>query len=276
MRNLTIKRHKSVVGCAMKDQVYIRDAQDPELTIAGVPCRKLGSIKNGEEKTFQIPEGEQEIFMIVDKVSKEYCNARAVVPAEGDVSLAGKHYFVYGSNPFRFDGAEVTATDKKNGRKGAVITICAVIIGLLVGSLVPKLMQPGEKVFVEGDFRITLTEAFEKEALDGFYAAYTSNRAFVFAIREEKQYFGEEFTLGEYSELVIAGGREDIPTTKGEKYISFEFTETPEDQELYYMGFFMESEDAFWMIHFATPVENRAEYREMFIRWADSIVLDAA
>ena len=45
MRNLTVKRHKSFVGCLMAYQVYIEvDAPDSaELTIGGVPCK----IKNG-------------------------------------------------------------------------------------------------------------------------------------------------------------------------------------------------------------------------------------
>ena len=36
MRTLTIHRKKSFVGCLMKDQVYIRDADAGELTIEGV------------------------------------------------------------------------------------------------------------------------------------------------------------------------------------------------------------------------------------------------
>ena len=60
MRNLTITRRKSFVGCAMKDQIYIRDALAQEIIIDGVPCRKLGDIKNGESKTFQIEDGEQQ------------------------------------------------------------------------------------------------------------------------------------------------------------------------------------------------------------------------
>ena len=105
MRNLTITRRKSFVGCAMKDKVYIRDALAQELTINGVPCRKIGEIKNGETKTFQIEDGEQQVFLIADKVSKDYCNAAITIPErQEDISLSGTHKFVFGSNPFRFDG----------------------------------------------------------------------------------------------------------------------------------------------------------------------------
>ena len=107
MRNLTITRRKSVVGCAIKDQVYIRDPLVQEIIIDGVPCRKLGDIKNGESKTFQIEDGEQQIFLIVDKISKNYCNASVTIPeGQDDIALSGIHKFVFGSNPFCFDGVQ--------------------------------------------------------------------------------------------------------------------------------------------------------------------------
>jgi len=89
MRNLTIKREKAVAGCAMKVQLYIRDPQAPELEINGVPCRKLGSLKNGEERTFAIENGQTQVVVIADKVSKNFCNEFYTIPeGEEDVFLS--------------------------------------------------------------------------------------------------------------------------------------------------------------------------------------------
>lgn len=52
MRNLIIKRNKTFVGCATKLKVYIEDSASSEITINGVSCRKLGTIRNGEEQSF--------------------------------------------------------------------------------------------------------------------------------------------------------------------------------------------------------------------------------
>ena len=54
-------------------KVYIEDAQSNELIISGVPCRKLGDLKNGEEKTFEIGEDAAKVFVIADTLSKDYC-----------------------------------------------------------------------------------------------------------------------------------------------------------------------------------------------------------
>ena len=56
MRNLTITREKSFVGCLGRVKVFIEDHTYIETTINNIPCRKLGDLKNGETKTFLISE----------------------------------------------------------------------------------------------------------------------------------------------------------------------------------------------------------------------------
>ncbi len=280
MRNLTITRRKSFVGCAMKDKVYIRDVLAQEITINGVPCRKIGEIKNGETKTFQIDDGEQQVFLIADKVSKDYCNAAVTIPeGQEDVSLSGVHRFVFGSNPFRFDGVqqseEELAKQKRNGRKGMVIMIAAIILGTVVGFLLTSgLFKDSPKTFTKGEFQITLTDAFEPAEQAGYFTFYSSKNALVFTLREAKTFF-DDITLKEYGELVLkANGKTGMQMKQGDGFLWFDYTATPEDEEIYYIAVCCESEDAFWIVNFATPVSNRDEYMETFLDWARSIEID--
>lgn len=278
MRNLTITRRKSFVGCIMKDKVYIRDEATSEIIIDGVPCRKIGDIKNGETKTFQIGEGQQQIFLIADKVSKDYCNATVTIPeGQEDVALSGKHVFTLGSNPFRFDGVELTqeqmAKQKKNGRKGTVIMVVSIVIGLAIGLFLPGgfLSTPSPKTFTKEDFQITLTDDFKVTEEEGFFAAYSSKTAMVFTVREEKEIFGD-ISLEEYGELVLqANGRTGAKMNREEGFVWFEYTDTPGEQEVYYLAVCYQSEDAFWIVNFATPASNRGEYKDMFFNWAKTV-----
>ena len=68
MRMLTIKRTKSFIACLAKMKVYIEDSSSTEIVINDVPCRKLGVLKNGEEKQFEIDEKEAKVFVIADKL----------------------------------------------------------------------------------------------------------------------------------------------------------------------------------------------------------------
>ena len=54
MRNLTIKREKSFVGSLVKMKIYIEDLTSNEININNTPCRKIGELKNGEERTLNL------------------------------------------------------------------------------------------------------------------------------------------------------------------------------------------------------------------------------
>ena len=108
------------------------------MTIRGVPCRKLGYLKNGEEAVFEIDNNAHKVFVICDKLSKEYC-FDVVNVREGDTDLffQGQNKFDNASgNAFRFDGVtdpDVLASRKKGSAIGTVIMIIAIIVGFLVG-----------------------------------------------------------------------------------------------------------------------------------------------
>ena len=90
MRNLTIKREKSFVGCLVPMKVYIEDPESWELKIHGTPCRKVGEIKNGAELTISIEEHSLRVYVIGDKMSKEFCYDVYMLPeGDEDVYLSG-------------------------------------------------------------------------------------------------------------------------------------------------------------------------------------------
>ena len=74
MRNLVIKRDSSIVGFLNKYKVYIVDPNSNDIKINKESCRKLGTIKNGQEAVFQIPDEEVKIYIIADKLTKSFCN----------------------------------------------------------------------------------------------------------------------------------------------------------------------------------------------------------
>jgi hypothetical protein len=232
------------------------------------------------DQTFSISEREQQIFLIADKFSKEYCNATLTLPAgQEDISLSGGHVMQLGSNPFRFDGVQLTedqlAKQKQNGRKGIAITVAASFFGFLVGFflvrgfLAASVASP--KTFTNEDFQITLTDAFDSEELDGFFAFYQSKSVMVFTVREDASLVGN-ISLEEYGNLVLeANNKAGSELNQAEDYLWFAYTETPEDQEIYYLVVCCKSEDAYWIVNFATPSSNREDYHDTFLAWADTI-----
>ena len=138
MRKLTIKRTKTFVACIAKMKVYVEDHSASELTISDVPCRKLGELKNGEEKTFEIGNEAVKIFVIADQLSKDYCNDMYELPeGEEDVVLTGKNRFNMATgNAFRFDNNNshaVNANRERGMGKGMIVLIIAIVVGAIIG-----------------------------------------------------------------------------------------------------------------------------------------------
>lgn len=146
MRKLTIKREKTFVASLMKMKVYIQDDSCYETEINGVKCRKIGTIKNGEEKTFEIGEEATRVYVIADSLSKKFCSEFCPIP-EGneDIYLTGKNVFSIASgNPFRFNNltdAEALENRKKGKGLGIALTIGAVIVGFFIGFFAVTLLM---------------------------------------------------------------------------------------------------------------------------------------
>ena len=289
MRNLTIKRAKRFVACLVKMKIYIEDPTSNEMFIGNTPCRKLGELKNGEEKTFQVEEQAAKIFVIGDKLSKNYCNEFYQLPAgEEDIVLTGKNVFnIAAGNAFRFDNnesADVLANRKQGKRKGLVVAIVAVAVGAIIGGFagrgITSLLLPDPstktKTFSSKGISVTLTEAFRETGVGNYTAVFESKDVAVFALREAFALAEgvEDYTLRQYCELVMeANGMAGKEIITGDGLMRFEYTYTnPETNDTYrYYSFVYKAEDAFWLVQFTTLDKNASKYAEKIIQWAKTI-----
>ena len=285
MRNLTIKREKSFVGSLAKMKVYIEDPTSNEICINDTPCRKLGDLRNGEEKTFQIDEQEVKIYVIADKLSKNYCNEFYQLPAgQEDVFLSGKNKFnPANGNAFRFDNNEIEetiASRKRGTRKGLLILIVAAIVGAVVGySITSNLFSnktPEPKDFSSSGMAITLTDEFIKADAKDYTIAYDSKNVAVFALKEAFALADgfQDYTLEQYRNLELQNNNlssSKIEDKEGLIGFEYEFT-NPDTKDTYkYFSFVYKSNDAFWLVQFATLTENVDEYSSKIIEWAKTI-----
>lgn len=307
MRNLTIKRTKSFVGCLVKVKIYIEDATSNELVINGVACKKLGEIKNGKEATFQIENSAAKVFAIADKLSKDYCNDfYELCEGEDDVFLSGECKFSLGSNAFRFDNnpSQAAAKNRKKGnKKGLIIFIAAIIVGFGFGYFITSSLFSNDnhdnngskgmstsnsqdeeatkkdKTFSSKGMTITLTKDFKKSSYDGFTTAFESDSVAIFALKEEFSLLEgfEEYTLEEYASLVINGNNLTSATTKnkdGLTYFEYYYTNEATNEIYHYYSFVYKTKDSFWMIQFALLDENTQKEEDNIFKWAKSINFD--
>ena len=283
MRNLTIKRQKSFVASLMKVQVYIEDYTCQDTIIKDVPCRKLGTLKNNEEKTFAIGDNEAKVFVIGDKLSKGFCNDFYTIPAGvEDVYLTGKNrYNPLNGNAFLFDGVtdeEALKNRKKSKKIGLIVLIVAAIIGFVFGFLKGYSEDNAQpEAFVLDEMSITLTDQFEKVTTPDSDFALESNDVMVFVVKEEfslLEDFGD-LTLEEYGELVIEnnGLSEVSELNKDDGLVSFDYIYEDETTglDIYYLSYVYKSEEAFWVVQFSVYDNESYDYLDNIYEWAASV-----
>lgn len=285
MRTLTIKRNKTSVAFLAKLKVYIEDSIQNELEISGVPCRKLGELKNGEEKTFQIGDNAAKVFVISDKLSRNYSNDYYPLPAGTEpVYLTGKNcYDLRAGHPFRFDGVTdeaVLANRKKGNNMGTLVMIAALVVGLAVGFVSSFLNQESNapKDFSVYGMTITLTEAFDEESFEGFTQCYESRDIAVFALREPFTMMDgmKNYSLERYGTMVMQanGITGEGLQTQGD-FAYFTYTSEGGDSETYYyFATVHKGTNAFWLIQFAVEQDMAQEYEDEFLQWADSVTFE--
>ena len=285
MRNLTIKRIKSFVACLAKMKIYIEDPNSPDITVNNVPCRKLGDLKNGEEKTFQVEEQALKVFVIADTLSKEYCNEFYLLP-EGadDVVLTGKNkYNPANGNAFRFDNNEnheVLINRKKGNRIGIIVISLAILVGAVGGALIgvsifsEKKATP--KTFTNEGMSITLSDEFKENDVGGYTAVYDSKKVAVFVLKEDFTFVEgfENYTLEQYAKLVITSnnlGDPEVKTVDEVAIFEYEYKNTENNNTYKYFSYVYKADDAFWLVQFAVRDNAVDKYEAKIEEWAKSV-----
>lgn len=288
MRNVTIRRNKSFVGCLAKMKVYIEDAMSSEIVINSTPCRKLGDLKSGEEKTFSVGTQPAKIFVIADQLSKEYCCEYFELPeGEEDILLTGRNRFNLASgNAFRFDhndSAAVQAHRKQGSRKGLAILIACIAVGLAVGVMFGGILGSGlfgnnvkGKAFTCQEMSITLTNQFYKVDVEEYTAAYGTKDLAVLVLKEDfatAEGF-ENYTLEQYVDLLLQSNELDtanIHTVDGLTYFEYDFLVEDTNEVYQYHSYVYKAKDAFWLVQFGALQKDFAAYEAQIPQWAKSV-----
>lgn len=283
MRNLTIKRADSFIGKFAKYKVYIEDhSKNATLTIKGTPCSKLGELKSGEEKTFEITNEKVRIFVIADKITKDICNDFCTLPQGNDnIMLAGKAQFnLFNFNAFIFYGKpsrEMIRNRKDNKKIGAIILSACVFLGFIIGLIVGCNGGPKKQNFEHDNMQITLTDEFESSEVNGWDFCFSSNDVTIFGKKEAFADYPilEGFNLKEYSTMLLSNSKLDdsveLRTSDDIYYFSYEMQNVGGKLDLTYYVMTFKANDGFWFINFTCPSEKVETLSSELFKYAGSV-----
>lgn len=284
MRNLRILRQKAFAASMVAGKVYISDPVSGDTDINGILCRKIGTLKNGEEGCYPISEEACTVFVVGDKLSRNYCSAYYHIPAGNeDVSLSGKHKLdPTTGNPFCFDGAE-NQQPLPNQKPAATakarlfffgLVALGVIAGILIARLIMAPSEAAEITFSSNGMSITLTEDFEEIPNPDFTVCYGSPTTGVSILRERfvKYPMLRDLPIEEYTELFeepVTLNHED-----GLYWYEYEAEDEAEDETYRYFAYIYKTDNAYWEVHFGTIDSLADSMEDDFAAWAKTVTFD--
>ena len=295
MRQLTLKRTKKLTACAMSIRLYVTDGEVCDSVINGENCRMLGTLKNGEEKTFEITEEECSLYVIADELSKSFCVDRYRLPASAEpVTLSGHNVLrPFQGNPFIFDdnggeeAEEFRRKSRANRPKSAVIiSIVSVMVtlGVIIGfaALRGFLNREQPKVYTYGDMSITLTDKFRvDDTSDGRRRVYSTQEAVILSYEKiNEEYLSLDTTAQRYAELIIlvnslddseVGFTEDGVVSFSHKYTSEYKGEQIVLQSDFYI---LKNKDCFYIIEIVGDPDTMAKREKTRLEWIKSVKFD--
>ena len=291
MRKLTIKREKRFVGCLATMKVYIEDPTGGNMTINGCNCRKLGELKNGKKKSFHISEEAAKIFVIADKLSKDFCNECYSLPAgPEDIVLTGRNCFnPANGNAFRFDGADdpaVLENRKKSTDQGVVILVIALVACLMVGGIIGGTVVGfhvvkeiiasayGPQEFQTDGLRIKLTNGFRETTVDG-HTAFQSNDAVVIVQWERLGGASTISSVKEYAKAIqkANGHRASIYNDGTFLYYEYDDTNPTTGEKIHNLIMFKANDRNIYTVQFAVPRDKWGKMQDSVMEWARSVTV---
>lgn len=298
MRNLTINREKSFVGCLSKYEVYARSTDGKGMKFRKERYKKLGALKNGHQSTFQISEEETKILVMPNFMSYRAnrilsSDVLTIPMGVEDVNLSGKvkNSFLY-STFFNEPIGEETINNRKKNKKCsvyyAIIYIICLIIGILLG-LSSAMAEPVPATFPVNEMQITLTDDFIDDSADGYDAVFTNGDVVVLIMKDyiktEEEY--KNMTLEEYGIASAnfveencfdenGGSCSEFKSENGFNFIEYQVNQ--EDGSTYfYKEYYYEVDDGFWCVSFAcTTEEDYVANYNSFDGWASSVTFTEA
>ena len=291
MRRATIKRKKGLAAISQLVTLYIEDVEHGTEEIGGAKCRRLCTLKNGEERTFDLSTEAVRIFAVMDEPANDSQITEYLIDAGGGaINLEGKCELSADKKArFSFlapeDNMSVT---RLLGKKVwfAILVPLVIVLAIAVIPLTAELgfyfhtisMKPAD--FRAGEMTITLTDDFAEDTqVTDVYKAFASEDNAIFIVREGYDDYPilTNVSAKDYCELLKGSNgitADTLETEDGLYYFVYDHYSAQANLTFTYYTFAYKSEDAMWVVQFCAVKTKASRWEKYYFNWARSVRFD--
>ena len=185
------------------------------------------------------------------------------------------------------EAKKTSSKDKKNGKKKlskalcvgiiAIFAVISFVVGIIVADVPIMALFSKTKTFTADEMSITLPKDFTATTtMDGFIACYGTSDVSIYI---HKDIITEENDLHLYNldnyrlNILHKNGLsyDDLKNTEGNAYFVYDYVNESSKAIYTFYTFTYKTDDAFWMVQFATEKNKATQYEADIIQWADTV-----
>lgn len=148
------------------------------------------------------------------------------------------------------------------------LVMCFTLGGCVFGSK--------NKTYTSHGISVTMNDKFQEKSIVSQTVYLESTEAIFSALKEdfsalESINLGKSASLNDYAKAVVANNNADYEIKEEDGLTYFEYEKTVSGKDFYYLASVYKSDDAFWLINFASETSNKGKYQPLFKRWAKTV-----
>ena len=188
--------------------------------------------------------------------------------------------------PENTSGIDISSLIKINAEK-LVISVKDIVFGKDIRIELPEEAKKASEVpsydgqatamkdFYVEELKISLPDTFEEEDVTGYTKAFFDNYSAVLVLREDKADLANYAeNMDEYVKLVVSAnesrGISEPVYVNGRP--TFEYDATANDITYRYYTTLYESDEAFWIVQFASMKQAYDVFRNLYVQFSDNVV----
>ena len=284
MKILTVKRGIDA-GPTIKPLAIYCSTPSGEEEIEGIFCKKVCSLRPGEERTFDVNDSEAELFAVFDADGNKIVGRYSVGNNLNFTKLILKRAPQNEDYEFVFSEQKVRAPRLSRKLVGAICAgalILVILLGLIAyywGGNIYWFFKGRSKTpmqFETSEISITLTRAFVQDFAnkDCHATYYSPDPCWVFIDSDEFEDVPEleDITLSEYCILLMeANGDEHLEPVYLDGMMYYVDEVIADEEEFIIYTYVYRSDDSFWFVQFGSTVERSEYWEKCYQEWAKSV-----
>lgn len=158
-------------------------------------------------------------------------------------------------------------------KKKVFVSLLAIVVCMTLGGC---FFAKNDKTYESHGLSITMPEGYTEKSIVSQTVYLEGTETIFTALKEDLSSLAQigidkNTSLKDYAKAVVENNKADYEIKEEDGLTYFEYEKQVSGKDYYYLTCVLKSEDAFWLVNFASETSNKNKYQPLFKKWAKTI-----